>query len=58
MPRCPVRGHPLNERDAILRRIRDPGQRIAVITPFLPSKDHPGELAARFDIVLGRTPAA
>ena len=52
-----VRGHPLNERDAILRSIRDPRQRASVLVPFLPSNDRPGELAARFDIVLGMTPA-
>lgn len=53
-----VRGHPLNERDGILRSIRDPSQRASVMVPFLPSKEHNGELAARFDIVLGMTPAA
>ena len=53
-----VQGHPLNERDGVLRGIRDPGQRAAVLVPFLPSRDHPGQLAARFDIVLGLTPAA
>lgn len=53
-----VQDHPLNERDGILHRIRDPRQRALVIKPFLPSKEHQGELAARFDIVLGMTPAA
>ncbi len=53
-----VQGHPLNERDGILRSIRNPRQRASVIVPFLPSKDHQGELAARFDIVLGMTPMA
>ncbi len=52
-----VRGHALNERDAVLRSIRDPRQRASVLVPFLPSNDRPGELAARFDIVLGMTPA-
>lgn len=51
-----VQGHPLNERDGILRSIRDPQQRAALLVPFLPSPEHPGELAARFDIVLGLTP--
>lgn len=51
-----VQGHPLNERDGILRSIRDPQQRAALLVPFLPSREHPGELAARFDIVLGLTP--
>ena len=53
-----VRGHPLNERDGILRSIRDPGQRASVLVPFLPGKERPGELAARFDIVLGLTPVS
>jgi protocatechuate 3,4-dioxygenase beta subunit len=51
-----VQGHPLNERDAILRSIRNPEQRASVLVPFLPSKERPGELAARFDVVLGLTP--
>jgi protocatechuate 3,4-dioxygenase beta subunit len=53
-----VRGHPLNERDGILRSIRDPGQRASLLVPFLPGNERPGELAARFDIVLGMTPAS
>ena len=51
-----VQGHAMNERDAVLRSIRDPAQRASVLVPFLPSKERPGELAARFDIVLGLTP--
>jgi protocatechuate 3,4-dioxygenase beta subunit len=53
-----VQGHPLNERDGVLRGIRDPRQRLSVMVPFLPSQDRQGELTARFDIVLGLTPAA
>lgn len=53
-----VQGHPLNERDGVLRAIRDQRQRASVLVPFLPSKERPGELTARFDIVLGLTPAA
>jgi protocatechuate 3,4-dioxygenase, beta subunit len=53
-----VQGHPLNERDGVLRGVRDPKQRASVLVPFLPSKERPGELTARFDIVLGLTPAA
>lgn len=53
-----VKGHALNERDGILRSIRDPGQRASVLVPFLRSSERPGELAARFDIVLGMTPAS
>ena len=53
-----VQGHPLNERDGILRSIRDPRQRALVLVPFQRSSERPGELAARFDIVLGMTPAS
>lgn len=51
-----VQGHPLNERDGVLRSIRDQRARASVMVPFLPSKDRQGELAARFDIVLGMAP--
>lgn len=53
-----VQGHPLNERDGILRSIRDPAQRAALMVPFSPVRERPGLLAARFDIVLGLTPAS
>jgi protocatechuate 3,4-dioxygenase beta subunit len=53
-----VKGHPLNERDGVLRSIRNPRQRAAVMVPFLSSKDRQGQLAARWDIVLGLTPTA
>jgi protocatechuate 3,4-dioxygenase beta subunit len=53
-----VQGHPLNERDGILRSIRDPAQRAALLVPFVPGRERPGKLAARFDIVLGKTPAS
>ena len=53
-----VRGHPLNERDGVLRSIRNPQQRASVLVPFLPSQETRGELAARFDIVLGLTPVS
>jgi protocatechuate 3,4-dioxygenase beta subunit len=53
-----VQGHPLNERDGLLGSIRNPQQRASVLVPFLPKGERRGELAARFDIVLGLTPAA
>ncbi len=53
-----VQGHPLNERDGVLRSIRNPAQRAALMTPFAPSKERQSELSARFDIVLGVTPTA
>jgi len=54
---CYVKGEPGNERDGILRSIRDPKERASVIVPFTPLQgSRIGELAARFDIVLGFTP--
>ena len=42
---------------AINRSFRGRGiVRASVLVPFLPSKERQGELAARFDIVLGMTP--
>jgi protocatechuate 3,4-dioxygenase beta subunit len=56
---CYIKGHPQNARDGILRSIRDARQRESVIVDFAPMKDSRiNELAAKFDIVLGYTPAA
>lgn len=56
---CYVRGEPRNERDHVLRAIKDPKARASVVVPFAPlPKSRAGELAARFDIVLGFTPEA
>jgi protocatechuate 3,4-dioxygenase beta subunit len=54
---CYVKGEPRNERDGIFRSLRDPRARDAVIVDFAPLPgSRIGELAARFDIVLGLTP--
>jgi protocatechuate 3,4-dioxygenase, beta subunit len=54
---CYVKGDPGNDRDGIYRSLRDPKLREAVTVAFVPVKDSKaGELAARFDIVLGVTP--
>ena len=54
---CYVKGEPRNERDGILRGIRDARQRESVVVAFAPlPQSRTGELAARFDIVLGVTP--
>jgi len=54
---CYVKGDPGNERDSILKNIRDPKIRESVIVDFAPIKEsRAGELAARFDVVLGFTP--
>jgi protocatechuate 3,4-dioxygenase beta subunit len=55
---CYVQGEPLNERDSVLNSIKDPKEKASVIVPFVPVEgSRIGELAARFDIVLGHTPA-
>lgn len=54
---CYVKGEPGNERDFVLNGIRNPKARDSVIVAFVPIKgSRIGELAARFDIVLGFTP--
>lgn len=54
---CYVKGHPQNATDGVLRSIRDAKARESVIIPFTPVKDSRiGELAAKFDIVMGYTP--
>jgi protocatechuate 3,4-dioxygenase beta subunit len=56
---CYIQGEPQNERDGVLRGIRDAKARESVIVPFAPMKNsRAGELAARFDIVMGFTPTA
>ncbi|WP_442511976.1 intradiol ring-cleavage dioxygenase [Novipirellula sp. SH528] len=56
---CYVKGNAQNENDGVLRRINDPAARQSVIVDFAPLADSKlGELAAKFDIVLGRTPEA
>lgn len=56
---CYIKGHPQNDRDGVLRGIRDEKAKASVIIPFEPIKDSKiGELAANFDMVLGFTPEA
>jgi protocatechuate 3,4-dioxygenase, beta subunit len=56
---CYVKGHPGNERDGIWRSIRDEKLRDLVTVDFKPIEGSKiGELAAKFDIVLGVTPEA
>jgi len=56
---CYIKGHPQNDRDGVLRGIGDPRARESVIVDFAPLPgSRAGELAARFDIVLGLTPSA
>ncbi len=54
-----VSGDPGNQRDRIWRRIGDERTRALVTVDFTPIKESRiGELAARFDIVLGASPMA
>lgn len=54
---CYIKGHPQNEGDGVLRGVRDPKARASLIVNFDPIKESRiGEVAARFDIVLGFTP--
>ena len=54
---CYIKGHAGNERDGIWRSLKDPKQREAVTIDFAPVKESKvGELAARFEMVLGLTP--
>ena len=56
---CYIKGEPQNEKDGVLRGIKDAKARESVIVPFTPIKgSRAGELAAKFDIVMGYTPAA
>lgn len=56
---CYIKGHPGNQRDGIWRGIRNEKARESVTVDFVKVPDSRiGELAARFDIVLGFTPSA
>ena len=56
---CYIKGHTQNERDGVFRGIRDQKARDAVLVDFAPAKEaKAGELAAKFDIVLGIVPEA
>jgi protocatechuate 3,4-dioxygenase beta subunit len=56
---CYIKGHPGNARDFILQSIRDTKARDSVLVDFAPVKgSRIGELAGRFDLVLGFTPGS
>jgi protocatechuate 3,4-dioxygenase beta subunit len=56
---CYIKGHPQNEADGVLRGIRDAKARESVLVDFAAMKEsRVGELAARFDVILGFTPQA
>jgi len=53
---CYIKGHPGNAVDFVIKTIRDPKARELVMADFAPIKSSRiGELAAKFDIVLGYT---
>lgn len=54
-----IKGEQRNERDGVLRQVRDPKLRELIMVDFAPLPDSRiGELVANFDIVLGATPPA
>lgn len=56
---CYIKGHPGNPRDGIWKRIPDGKARQSVTIDFAPlAGSTAGELAARFDIILGLAPPA
>jgi protocatechuate 3,4-dioxygenase beta subunit len=56
---CYIKGHPLNEKDGVFRGLRDAKAKESVEVDFTPIKRSKiGELAAKFDVVLGITPQA
>ena len=56
---CYIEGYAQNQRDGIYMSVKDEKARKSITIPFDPLKgSRIGELAARFDIVLGLTPEA
>ncbi len=56
---CYVKGHAGNEKDGIWKSVKDEKARAAITIDFVPLKGaKAGELAAKFDVVLGFTPEA
>ena len=56
---CYIKGEPRNQRDFILKRVKDQKARESLVIPFNKvNGTKTGEVAAKFDIVLGWTPAS
>ncbi len=54
---CYIKGDPQNNRDGVLRALRDPKARELLMVDFQPiKKSKIKELAANFDLVIGTTP--
>ena len=56
---CYIEGEPQNKTDGVLKQLKDDKAKQSLIVPFTPLKNsRAGELAAKFDVVLGFTPEA
>lgn len=56
---CYLKGEPLNQSDGVLKKLPPSKGKDSLMIPFVPLKgSRAGELAARFDIVIGFTPEA
>jgi protocatechuate 3,4-dioxygenase beta subunit len=56
---CYIKGHPQNEKDGVLRGMKDAKAKESLMVDFTPVKTSKiGEVAANFTIVLGVTPEA
>lgn len=54
---CYIKGEPANDKDGVLRGMRDAKAKETLLVDFAPMKESKiGELSAVFDIVLGLTP--
>ena len=54
---CYIKGHAANEKDGVWKGLKDEKARASVTIPFAPLKaSRAGELAAKFDVVMGLTP--
>ncbi len=54
---CYVKGEPQNEKDSLLKNIKDAKARESLVVDFAPMRESKiGELNARFDLVMGFTP--
>lgn len=54
---CLIRNEPDNDNDGVFKAVRDPMSREALLADFTPLADSKiGELTARFEIVIGKTP--
>jgi protocatechuate 3,4-dioxygenase beta subunit len=55
---CYIQGHPENVKDGVWKGLKGPKEQAAVTVPFTPlAGAKAGELRAKFDMVLGITPA-